>query len=192
MHKPRQGSTLGLFPSSPSPGTTSRDIAEARSITLIIHGVGNPTHQDLLAGAVKGYEASGLGGGADQVTLPDCPSISRKKNGAEALVFHGADGPHFFVVLPWSDRPRLSEVAKWSSGALLVLTAVMIVTFIFRDLLDSLNTWLRPWSHKIIAVIPLSILGVIVRALNPNPAKGKFQLPIGYLMAPAVLMLVLD
>ncbi len=191
MREPRQGFVLGLFP-FPSPGTTSRDIADARSVTLIIHGVGNPTHEDLLAGAVKGYDTSGLGGGADQITLPECPSISHKKKGAEALVFQSADGPHFLVVLPWSDRFRLSDVAKLSSVALLMLAAVMIVTFIFRDLLDSLSTWLEPWSHKIMAVIALSILSGILHALNPSPAKGKFRPPIGYLMVPVVLILVLD
>jgi hypothetical protein len=185
------GSVLGLWPMSSSPGAFSTEIADARSITLIIHGIGYATHNKLLTSAVKGYDTSRLGGLADRIRLPECPSITGPK-GAESLVLQDATGPHFLVALPWSTRIRLSQIAQWSSVAFLVVGVLMAGVFPLRNQLDSLAEWLMTWSHMIAAGAILVVLELFSHLLDPSSSERKFSPPVGYMLIPPLLIMALD
>jgi hypothetical protein len=99
-------------------------LSRAESFTILIHGVGAETAQDLLAEAKTGYLASGLGTDVQTTMLPECPALSQEK-GAEAILIKGQKGGHFVIALPWNNRVRLASLAQ---NCLTVLSLMMTMT----------------------------------------------------------------
>lgn len=190
---PEHRSLPDLLPLSLKPEPATSDLASARSITLMIHGVGNTTDQKLLTAAAEGYYESGLGVISERLTLSECPTLFGKK-GAESMVFQRSGGPHFLVALPWAEhRPGLSRIALWLAVVLLALAALATATFEFRDTIDSLRIWLRPLSHRLAAYLVIMALSYFAHVLNPRNAKREFKPPSMFiLILPPVLLLGLE
>lgn len=192
MRKSSQPRSLGdLMPLSHEPELATSDLASARSITLMIHGVGNTTDQRLLTAAANGYYESGLGVISERLTLSECPNLFGK-NGAESMVFQGSGGPHFLVALPWA-QPGLSGIALGLAVVLLALAALATATFEFRDTIDELRNWLRPLSYRLVAYLIIMALSYFAYLLNPHKAKGEFRPPSVFIVIlPLVLLLGLE
>lgn len=179
-----QLSVLGAAESS------TTDLSSARSVTLIIHGVGNQTSEGLLGEASNGYIGSNLHGVTRRITLTECPALSDEK-GAQSLVISTSTGDHFVVALPWARRrTRLSSIAKWSAGLLLIITILMGVTFIFRGTLEWLEHWLESWLHRLIAYALMTGFSYAVHVLRSDPSGREFKRPsMSYLFLPPLLLL---
>jgi hypothetical protein len=183
-----ESSDLPVIPAETEASAT--DLSSARSITLIIHGVGDSSNERLLKLASDGYIRSELGGISKRIVLTNCPTLTGG-TGAESLVIREPGGLHFVVALPWAERrTRLSAVAKWCAGLLLALTVLMSVTFLFRGPLEWLEEWLRSWTHQFIAYGVMTGLSFIVYLFRANPTKREFKRPaIWYLFLPLLLLL---
>jgi hypothetical protein len=183
-----ESSDLPLIPVGAEASAT--DLSGARSITLIIHGVGNSSNERLLKPASDGYIRSELGGVSKRTLLTNCPTLTGGM-GAESLVIREPGGSHFVVALPWAERrTRLSAIAKWCAGLLLALTVLMSITFLFRGPLEWLEQWLRSWTHRFIAYGVMNGLSFVVYLLRPNPTKRGFKSPsMWYLFLPPLLLL---
>jgi Putative serine esterase (DUF676) len=120
-----QGSGGDSSASSDVVDSLSEELCGAASFTILIHGVGDETSQDLLTGAQEGYLASGFGNNpVHKRTLSECPALSKEK-GAEAILIKGETGNHFVIALPWNNRRRLASVAL---NCLKVLALMMTMT----------------------------------------------------------------
>jgi hypothetical protein len=165
-------------------GAPSQDISRAKSVTFIIHGVGETTSKELLDVTGKGFLASTVGGYYERTQLSECPSLSGK-NGAEAIFIHNPHGDHYVVALPWTDRPvRLALIAQSSAIMLLVVTILVIIAFPFRHQLSNFNAWMTSMTHRAAAYAVVWVLGGVKETLNP---KSKFHAPYGLLLLPLFL-----
>jgi hypothetical protein len=91
--------------------SVSQDLSSAESFTILIHGVGAETSQDLLKEAGTGYFASGFRNAVVPTKLSECPALSQEKV-AEAILIKGQKGGHFVIALPWNNRVRLASLAQ--------------------------------------------------------------------------------
>jgi hypothetical protein len=176
-------------------------LSSARSVTLILHGVGSTTDRRLLAAAAKGYAASGLGGRLHELTLTECPSLSLRQNGVEALALETPSGPHFVLALPWADRRiRLSAIAKSNFAALVAFAALTGGGFALRE---ELARWFpESWSHIILVYLTVLTVGVLFgfvvwvitgadpRAASPDGFYPRLSLFL-FLFYPSFLALTL-
>src|SRR5271156_5940610 len=104
----RDSSAPSLIPAATEAWTA--DLYAARSLTLIVHGVGDATSEGLLRAASDGYIGSDLGGISRSTVLTDCPTLTGGK-GVNSLVIQTPGGSHFVVALAWAQRrTRLSAV----------------------------------------------------------------------------------
>jgi hypothetical protein len=183
-----ESSAPSLIPAAAQAWTA--DLYAARSLTLIVHGVGAATSDGLLRAASDGYIGSDLGGISRRTVLTDCPSLTGGE-GADSLVIQTSGGSHFVVALPWAQRrTRLSAVAILIAGLLLILTVVMSVTFVFRGTLEWLEHWLASWTHRLVAYAVMTGFGFLVYLLRPNPTEREFQRPSMFnLLLPLLLLL---
>jgi alpha/beta hydrolase fold len=169
--------------------SSTTDLTSARSVTLIIHGVGNQTSEGLLGDASNGYIGSELHGVSRRTTLTECPALSDEK-GAQSLVLSTSAGDHFVVALPWAGRrTRLSSIAKWSAGLLLLVTIAMGVSFIFRGTLEWLEHWLDSWVHRLIAYALMTGFSYAFHVLT-DASDREFKRPsMSYLFLPPLLLI---
>ena len=189
MRKWSQPGAGVLFPLLALPEAISSNLASARSITIIVHGVGKATNETILNEAAKGYVASGLGGRSERLTLSECPTLA-DKNGADALVLLDAEGPHVLVALPWAgSRTRLSAIAQWSAVAVLGLTALATLVFAIRDPLFAIVHWLRPWSHRLLAYLACVVPSFLSWLLTSTNTR-RFEPPSMSILALPPLLLV--
>jgi hypothetical protein len=165
-------------------GVPSPDISHAKSVTFIIHGVGETTSQELLDVTGKGFVASSIGGSYERMRLEECPTLSGK-NGAEAILIQNPHGDHYVVALPWTDREfRLAPIARFSIKMLLVATILVTLAVPFRSQVENFYAWLEPMSHRLIAYVVMWILGALKQG---SDSKGEVQMPYGLLFWPLLL-----
>ncbi|MCU1305008.1 MAG: hypothetical protein JWQ87_5292 [Candidatus Sulfotelmatobacter sp.] len=178
-----------LLPSS-SGDETVPSLQNGRSISVIIHGVGNISNRALLDAVDEGYGSSGLAGSSKQLTLTDCPTLSGQK-GAESLVINTSEGSHFVVALSWAERRmRLSAIAQWTAVLLLVLTTLLSLAFLFLNQLEWLENWFQSWPHRVLGYCILTVLSYLFHALNPNSDNTEFKRPsMFYLLMPPLLLM---
>jgi hypothetical protein len=183
-----ESSAPSLIPAAAEACTA--DLYAARSLTLIVHGVGDATSEGLLRAASAGYIGSDLGGISRRAVLTDCPTLTGGK-GVNSLVIQTPGGSHFVVALAWAQRrTRLSAVAKSVAGLLLALTVVMTVTFVFRGTLEWLEQWLGSWTHRLVAYGVMTGLSFVIYLLRRNPTNREFKRPpMSYLFLPPLLLL---
>ncbi|WP_353066446.1 hypothetical protein RBB77_08375 [Tunturibacter psychrotolerans] len=150
-----------------------RNLSTAASLTIVIHGVGKATSQSILAAASKGYFVSQFSDVSQRIPLPDCPTLSGKRD-AEALFLQGSAGNHFVIALPWTDRKyRLSPIAAFCGKVLLQVTVVMLVAFAARDHLQNLEDWLNSswWSRGIFGYVTIVGLWNIWKNITSEPSE---------------------
>ena len=164
-------SNVGQDPtnSSKTEDATSEEIANAQSFTILIHGVGDETSEDLLEEARKGYLASGFGDTVVPKTLVECPTLAQHK-GAKALLINDAAGGHFIIALPWNNRRRLAPIAKIFLNPLFKLTLLTTFALIFRNQLDWVIS--GAWWHRLVAYPVVIVLGSIYHTLTSNRVEG--------------------
>jgi hypothetical protein len=101
-----ESSAPSLIPST-AEGWTA-DLNAARSLTLIVHGVGDATSEGLLRAASDGYIGSDLGGISRGTVFADCPTLTGGK-GVDSLVIQtpGGSQPLNYInrVFPKSVQP---------------------------------------------------------------------------------------
>jgi hypothetical protein len=167
------------------------ELLNVRSLTLLIHGVGDASSESLLGNAARGYASSGLGESAGRGVLKDCPSLAKVGDGCECLLLGPDDARHIVIALPWAERRlRLATIALVSMFVLLGLTAAALVSFAFRSQLEAARLWLGSWQHFLIAYAALFVLGFLAYLINPD--QKKFEPPsTGFLFLPLLLLFLL-
>lgn len=165
--------TPEVGPMSTAEAIDFRNITNAESVTILIHGVGAGTSRALLDDATRGYRDSGFDRPVTRIPLPDCPSLLGEKDG-EAILINGRTGGHFIVALPWSKRLRLGVLAKRCTSALIVVTIVTVMGYLFNRTGSGLY-WLFSSWHTFLIYPIVTILAPIVNALIQG-GKQRYRL----------------
>jgi hypothetical protein len=182
-------SFLTLIPALTEKEPAVPRLEEARSVTLIIHGVGHASNETILNAAANGFSASGFAGTSTRLELKECPSLCQAKS-TESLVLQSDDGTHFVVALPWSDRrTRLSRIARSFAITLIVLVLLVTLTFLFRTQMAWLAEWLDSWWHRTLAYLAIgAAYGVIKANSNQKQVDPPSRL---LLFVPVLLIMIL-
>ena len=148
-----------------------RDLRRARSVTILLHGIGSATSEDLLEAVAAGYVSSGLGVAAEPRFLGECPPLVAEDKGCDCLVLRPDDGDHFIVALPWAARRiRLARIAFVCAICLMVVGAVASGAFFFRGTIESVSNWLEPWSRRIATYAALGAISFLLGLRSPSPS----------------------